>query len=46
MKVIIEITPYPEDADPANHTGLTEEAYSMVMAALSGIAEDIDIRRA
>lgn len=45
MKVQITITPSPEYEDPDNFTGLTSEGFDVVMDALMGIAEDIDIRK-
>jgi hypothetical protein len=43
-KVFIIITPAPEYADDADPTGLTEEGWDLVMDALRGIAEDVDVR--
>lgn len=45
MKVIIEIEVSPEQADPEDSTGVTEETYIELHDALSGIAESIDIQK-
>jgi hypothetical protein len=35
-----------EYADPDHDMGITEQGYEQIMDALSGVGEDIDIRRA
>ena len=45
MTIVIEIVPSVELQDEANHTGLTEDGYNMVMDLLMEIGEVVTIRR-
>lgn len=45
-KVTITLEIDDEYADESHEMGVTEEGYMTIMAALSGIGDDIDVRRA
>lgn len=45
MQVQITFEVYDESADPDDETGVTNQAFEEILDGLSGIGEDINIRK-